>query len=131
MALLSNQTRRFAAIGALRRPSCSAGVGTGHGAGRSGRLAGGQRCLAWFGNKENGNCMSYSRATASPSGPRVPACAAPHMHRSDPAGQLLEHQHRHRLGRRDLPFCGGCTGSLGCSTGVSASMGVTSPTRVR
>ncbi|MGU3499636.1 DUF7155 family protein [Mycobacterium sp. C31M] len=61
MAFLSNQTRKFAVVGAFAAAAAAAPV-----LALSGLAAGpevtveAKTCLAWFGNKEDGNCMSYS-----------------------------------------------------------------------
>lgn len=61
MALLSDQTRKFAVVGAFAAAVAAAPVlALSSVAAAPDVTVNADTCLAWFGNKEDGNCMSWS-----------------------------------------------------------------------
>ncbi|MDV3128333.1 hypothetical protein M1247_25695 [Mycobacterium sp. 21AC1] len=64
MTLINTRTRRFIAVGAFAVATAAAPAlfaATAPQAGTDVNAA--PACLAWFGNKENGKCLSYSNGT--------------------------------------------------------------------
>ncbi|BBX38229.1 hypothetical protein MMAG44476_05896 [Mycolicibacterium mageritense DSM 44476 = CIP 104973] len=61
MTLISTRMRRFAAIGAFAVTAAAAPAIFAATAPQAGtEVNAGPACLAWFGNKEDGKCLSYS-----------------------------------------------------------------------
>ena len=59
MAILSDQTRKFVVVGAFMAVAAAAPV-VAVSLTPEVSVQAGPACLAWFGNKEDGNCLSYS-----------------------------------------------------------------------
>ncbi len=62
MTLISTQTRRFVAVGAFVLAAGAAAAAPAFVATTTpaSGVTAGPACLAWFGNKEDGKCLSYS-----------------------------------------------------------------------
>ncbi|OBG82029.1 hypothetical protein A5733_05135 [Mycobacterium sp. NS-7484] len=60
VTLFSTQTRRFVAVGAFVLAAGAAAAAPAFVATTPAEVTAGPACLAWFGNKEDGKCLSYS-----------------------------------------------------------------------
>ncbi|MBU9765708.1 hypothetical protein FR943_17890 [Mycobacterium sp. TNTM28] len=65
MTLFSTRTRRFVAVGAFALATGAAAAAPAFLATPAAdpQMTAGPACLAWFGNKEDGKCLSYSNGT--------------------------------------------------------------------
>jgi hypothetical protein len=60
VAQISTRTRRFVAVGAFVAAAAAAPALIATMTPQSGEVSASPPCLAWFGNKEDGKCLSYS-----------------------------------------------------------------------
>ncbi|ART69301.1 MULTISPECIES: DUF7155 family protein [Mycobacteriaceae] len=60
VTLISTRTRRFVAVGAFVAAAVAAPAFIATMTPQSGEVSASPACLAWFGNKDDGKCLSYS-----------------------------------------------------------------------